>query len=91
MKWADGYKIKNTIKSFEETKKYLEARQKTMSSRIKYLNELQDKLDNHDCHLSPNDSCDCYILRSHIKDIKEQLHDELISNETDDLLLNTHC
>ena len=87
-RWLDGYKIKNTIKKFEETKA------KRMQWEIKYnlmkIEELQDKLDNHDCHLSPNDGCECYKIRQEIKDLKERLHDEVISNETD-ILLSTRC
>lgn len=92
MKWTEGYKIKNQIKTFEETKKLLEKTQfKRMKLEVELLKELQDTLDGHDCHLSPNDGCECYKVRQEIKDLKERLHDEIISNETDDLLLSARC
>ena len=89
--WLDGYRIKNTIKKFEETKKkFEETKAKRQQWEIKYnlskIEELQDKLDNHD----HKDSCECYKIRQEIKDLKERLHDEVISNDTD-LLLSTRC
>ena len=82
--WLDGYRIKNTIKKFEETK--AKRQQWEIKYNLSKIEELQDKLDNHD----HKDSCECYKIRQEIKDLKERLHDEVIINDTD-LLLNTRC
>ena len=78
------YKINNLVKKFEETK--AKRQQWEVKYNLMKIEELEDKLDNHE----HKDSCECYLLREQIREFKDRLKDEVISNETD-LLLNTRC
>ena len=64
--FIERYKIKNLVKKFEETK--AKRQQWEVKYNLMKIEELEDKLENADCHASPNDGCEHCVTLWDIKD-----------------------